>query len=257
MSRQDLLGIALIALLLSFLGTMGALAYYLGNAEPSDPETLCPTDRSVPHTVLLVDRTDPLTEEHTALVLKTIERVKTSLRVDERFSLFLIEGGAPVVPTPVFSLCKPADGSEANPLYENKRLLGLAYAKGFGDPLSLVVETLEESAQAVTSPIMETIRQIALRPDFAPSVGERKLIIVSDLLQNVPAYSHYRSAPDIASFQKLPYATTVRPDLSGVVIDLVYLRNPNARARQGEEHLAFWIEYLTLAGASSVSQALP
>ena len=204
MSRQDILGVVLIVALVSFLGAMGALGYYLGNAEPRHPDTLCPALRSVPHTVLLVDRTDPLTGEHAALVLKTIERLEGSLGVEERLSLFLIVGHAPVVPTPVFSLCKPRDGIDANALYENKRLLGLEYAKRFGGPLSLVVETLEEPAQEATSPIMETIQAIARRPDFAPRVGARILMIVSDLLQNVPEYSHYRSTADYEAFRTLP-----------------------------------------------------
>ena len=120
MTRQDLMGVTLIVCVLAFLGSMAVLARSLREPHPYDPDTLCPVDRAVPHTLLLVDRTDPFSDEHRRLFMSAVERAAAALGEDERFSIFLIEGTAPVTPTPVFSICKPSDGSKANWLYENK-----------------------------------------------------------------------------------------------------------------------------------------
>ena len=252
MNRHDILGATLTVVTLAFLSSMGALAYYMSAPEAHDPDSLCPTDRAVPHTVMLVDRTDPLTEEHGRLLLETTERAIASLKLHERFSLFLIEGQAPAAPTPVFSVCKPADGTDANWLYENKRLIRASYEERFGEPLSVSVRKLTEPAQAPTSPIMETIRNIAAVTEFAVAAGERTLIVVSDLLQNMPAYSHYRTNPDYERFRSSAYAASVRPDLAGVAVELVYLRNRKTQRRQGRAHLGFWEAYFADGGAAPV-----
>ena len=52
--RNDLLGGALITVLAGSLLSLGALAHYLKSEMRHDGETLCLSDRSVPHKVLPV-----------------------------------------------------------------------------------------------------------------------------------------------------------------------------------------------------------
>ena len=252
MNRQDILGATLTVVTLAFLSSMGALAYYVSAPEAHDAETLCPIDRAVPHTAMLVDRTDPFTKEHTTLFVSAVKRATEALRDHERLSLFLIEGSAPKTPTPILSICKPPDGSGANWLYENKTLLRAQYEERFTAPLSALVERLARSESAPTSPIMEMVRSVAALPEFSSAVRERKLIIVSDLLQNVRGYSHYRSKPIYEEFRSSRYASSVRPDLVGAEVELVYLPNKRARANGTAEHRAFWRQYFAAAGASVV-----
>ena len=85
--RDDILGGALIAVLVGSLLSLGALAHYLKGAVLHNGGTLCTSDRAVPHTVILVDRTDPFTDEHTMLLESAVERVRAALRRGERLSL--------------------------------------------------------------------------------------------------------------------------------------------------------------------------
>ena len=256
MTRHDILGATLTVTMLAFLCSMGALAYYVSATEAHDPDSLCPTDRAVSHTVVLVDRTDPLTEEHQRLLSEAIEQAVASLQLYERFSIFLIEGEAPPAPAPVLSVCKPYDGTDANWLYENARLMREDYEERFNQPLSATVANLNTQAEAPQSPIMQIIRSVASLPSFVEADRRRKLIVVSDLLQNTADYSHYKTKPDYRAFRSSPYGATVRPTLDGVEVTLVYLPNRQAQRRQGSAHLRFWEAYFTEAGAAIV-QIIP
>ena len=255
--RDDMLGGALIIVLVALLLSLGALAYYLKQAGLHDGETPCASDQSVPHTVILVDRTDPFTDLHTMLLESAVEYGSAALRRGERLSIFLIEARAPVRPAPILSLCKPNDGSDANWLYENATLLRSAFEKQFARPLTALVDQLHEPAQEPASPILETIRAVSLLPSFREAQARRKLIVVSDLLENTARYSHYTTTPDYQNFRRSPYGASVLPSLHGVEVELVYLPNQRAQKRQGRAHLTFWQSYLTEAGARAVEIASP
>ncbi len=246
-----MLGGALIVVLVGLLLGLGALAHYLKR------EKLCPSDQSVPHTVILVDRTDPFTDLHTRLFDSVVERRSAALRKGERLSIFLIEARTPVRPAPILSLCKPDDGSDANWLYQNSTLLQRNFEKRFAQPLTALVDRLHEPAQAPASPILETLRAVSLLPSFREAQEHRKLIVVSDLLENTARYSHYTTTPDYRGFRRSPYGASVLPVLEGVEVELVYLSNERAQRRQGTVHLAFWQSYLTEAGARAVEIMSP
>ena len=257
MRRDDILGGALITVLVGSLLSLGALAHYLKGEVLHDGETLCPSDRSVPHTVILVDRTDPFTDLHTMLFESAVERGSAALSAGERLSIFLIEARTSTPPTPILSLCKPDDGSNANWLYQNATLLRSAFEKRFAQPLTALVDGLREPAQAPASPILETIRAVSLLPSFREAPERRKLIVVSDLLENTARYSHYRTRPNFEEFRTSPYGASLMPSLKGVSVELVYLPNQRAQRRQGRAHLAFWHAYFTDAGATAVEVVSP
>lgn len=252
MNRYDVFGTVLLAALTGFVVLMAGVAYSVTRPKAVDPETLCPADGAVAHTVLLVDRSDPLGNAAVKLLHDTIERILKSLRREERFSILLIDSDGSRAPTPLFSRCAPPDGSDAHWLYENRRLLRRHWEAVFGDPVGHAARTLEEPAQAASSPIMETIQATTKLPSFSPSVGHRTLVIASDFLQNVAGYSHYRTDPDYDSFRQTPYAARVKTDLAGIEVELVYLPNPKAYGRQTALHRRFWPRYVSESGAASV-----
>ena len=103
--------------------------------------------------------------------------------------------------------------------------------------------------------LTEAVRAGRQALDGEPNLAH-ELIVVSDLLQNVPAYSHYRTNPNYEEFRGSPYGLSVLPSLEGVEVELVYLPNRTAATRQGSKHLSFWRQYLSDAGASSVALSL-
>lgn len=252
MNRYDFLGIILIALLAGFVALTGSMAYSLARPKSIDPETLCPTDSTAAHTVLLVDRSDPLGGDAARLLQATLQRIVRSLGRGERFSIFLIDSDGSRPPTALFSRCAPPNGTHAHWLYENRRLLHRRWHAVFGEPVEAVARTLREPARAPISPILETIGATTRLSSFGPSVPHRTLIVASDFLQNVLAYSQYRTRPDYDSFSKSRYAAGLKTNLRGVDVELVYLLNPAARARQTLPHRRFWLQYMRASGAAHV-----
>lgn len=238
-NRWTVLGGILIAAVIGGLGALAVLAESL-QPEPQHPETLCPIDRRTPHTALVVDRTDALTARQAVWLVREMRVLKDHLEIGERLSVYLIDGKTFDDPKPVFSVCRPEDGSNASELTQNPRRLKAKFEKRFAEPLEALAESLRQPVEAPSTPIFETVRGIVERLEFSEAVGHRRLIIVSDLLANTGGYSHYRSGPDFERFRKTTYAQQVLTDLSGIELRFVYLSNPTAAHRQTDKHLQFW-----------------
>jgi hypothetical protein len=114
-----------------------------------------------------------------------------------------------------FSRCSPGSPTVANPLYENPRFIEADWKNKFEEQMRKDVASLMLSKQAPRSPLAEHIRGIVRRVDFQPAVGDRTIIIVSDLHQNSDAWSHYKSGTKVEPF--LAYLDGIEfPDLAGV-----------------------------------------
>lgn len=102
------------------------------------------------------------------------------------------------------------------------------------------------------SPIIETIWAISRLHDFGGSVAHRYLYIVSDMLQNTPAYSQYHGGANFKAFRHTRLGSLDLPDLRGVTVVVYYLERPKTLALQTERHVRFWTEFFKAAGAASV-----
>ena len=114
------------------------------------------------------------------------------------------------------------------------------------------VERLAQLPLSPTSPILEMIRAVALDRSF-DSTKERRLIIISDMLHNVPAYSHYRESADFFRWRKTDYAQEfLQLSLLDVEVDVLYLKRADDTIRniQTRRHVAFWEDYFEAVGAS-------
>lgn len=262
LEREHYLGwgyITAVVLLLAAIFTWLQLV-----ARPSvDDSTLCEEGCLPPAaTALLVDKTDPLTASQVDRLDSLIKRVKNSLVKQERFSIFVLQDEDVFFSKPVFSLCNPGTRNDANQVIENPTRIQQRFEKKFGEPLSKILVDLQKGSVAQFSPVMEMIRHVATSPEFQASSENRRLIVFSDLLQNVPRYSHYSELllDGTEAFGRLRatrYFDSVSTDLSGLIVDLVYLQRDNGRRIQGEEHLAFWRAYLSAQGAQVYSVPLP
>jgi hypothetical protein len=90
--------------------------------------------------------------------------------------------------------------------------------------------------------------------DFGPSTPGRRLVIFSDLMQNVPGYSHFSAKLDYKEFRATPYAKRLAPNLNGVDIQVIYLLRPELYKYQSQpEHQTFWGHWFEESGAKEVS----
>ncbi len=244
MSWQNIAGVFLIGA----VGVGMATGTYLSvTLKESDSSAVCSADA---HTMVAVDRTDPLTPAQRVRFRIEMDRVLASLATGERLTIIPIEETVPSPLKPILSLCRPPDGSDAHWLYDNKKFFMRDFEAGFGLPLASATAMLEEPAQSPQSPILQTIKAIAELPTFASSVGRRRLIIISDMLENTTAYSQYRDgAQQYEQFHRSVFARQVSTTLEGVAVRVVYLRNEQAVRHQVAMHRTFWQRYFESSGA--------
>ena len=243
-------GITIIVGCIIFLILVSSIRWYILDRREYDKDTLCPVKRPIAaHTVLLVDKTDPLSEVQKEGLHLVIKGIKKRLKQYELFSIYLITADTVNNPPLVFSLCNP--GNDPNPIYENIRNVKKRYDEQFGRPLDAILRELMKGTTSPQSPILEVITNIAGAPSFSNRL-ERNLVIFSDLLQNVSTYSHYGKLADYKEFLKLSYASTVKTDLSAVTITVHYIERPRDAQHQGKKHIYFWREYFQDSGSSHV-----
>ncbi len=217
-----------------------------------DPQTFCPEEGVRSHTIVIFDRTDAMTPSQIRAVTAVMDKLKVDLREGEKLSVHEIDPGeVNGLSEPLFSLCKPPDGSSANSIYENPRILRQRFEKKFGRPLEEMLSESLRGGGANRSPIMESLFDVALLADFGRDQDNRWLVIFSDLLQHTASWSQYGSTRSFKKFFDTPTGRKLVPYLSGVKVKVYYLLRfrSDGRVLQDDAHIAFWERYFEAASA--------
>ena len=102
------------------------------------------------------------------------------------------------------------------------------------------------------SPIFEMVQMVSLASfQRHPIEGERRLLIISDLLHNTPELSLYKKVPNIEDFLASDYGRRTYVNLKDVQIDLYLLFN--TPQFQTEELTEFWQSFFAKTGATIAS----
>ncbi|MFN3076559.1 MAG: hypothetical protein ABT940_06745 [Alphaproteobacteria bacterium] len=253
LSKKDRQGLAIIAVSVAVVAALIALvSVRSGQVRAYDHETLCPTDRPVPHTVILVDKTDSFSPSQQAYLRLTIERIRDRMVRFERLSIFVMDKDG--VGAPLFSLCNPGTRADANEFYENPEMIQARFRERFGAPLEALLKELLLASTAPRSPIFEAIRDVALQTELARNKEKKHLYVFSDLLQHTQEFSQYKGNSTFEQFHKTrsDYAAMVMAPLNGVEVKVIYLRRPQFAKSQTMAHIHFWETYFHTVGATLV-----
>jgi hypothetical protein len=251
--------IALIVLMvLSLLGVIGFVVYQLANPpEKSDKKTLCPAKGPLGHLVLLVDKSDPMTfTQRKAFEVLYRQTITAGVPKGHLISVYALGQDFSQTAEPIVELCNPGNASDASDL-EQKGLTGnpdqikKAYDEKYLRPLFAVSEKLVSDKAGNASPILEMVQLVGITGFARQNVGgERRLIIVSDMIHNTPQLSHYQGAPQYDAFFSTAYGKKVRADLRGVKVEIRMLMNtPDI---QKPELLRFWMGHVQEGGGRIV-----
>ena len=236
-----------LAVVLAALAALVAVAL-IPRAE-YDPDSLCPTDGEYPRTAILIDSTDSLSTSQVKSIREEINALRNRLALNEWVGIFVLDEDDLTLPAPVVALCNPGNESTANPLYENPMQIQRRFDQEFRKPIEEAVEELADLPPKPTSPIFEMVRAVALDRDF-DSTRKRRLIVISDMLQNTAVYSHYRGDADFERWQGTNHAKEfLQLSLLGVEVEILYLKRPEVRSLQTHGHVAFWESYFDAVGA--------
>lgn len=216
-----------------------------------DPDTLCRNDRPLAdHTVVLVDRTDPLLGHIADTIFREINDIKDTLPKHAMLSIYQINAESAEVMAPEFCLCNPGNGDDESMLYKNPAQIRRRWEEQFGAPLSTSLNALREVAVAETSPILEALGVVGDLPKFREATNSRRIVIYSDMLQNMGWYSQYGAGAN--SMPPADQLGNVIHDLDGVDILIRYIERSKYSWAQGIDHQALWKEILMGMGARSV-----
>jgi hypothetical protein len=236
---------------------LGVALTLKGNAVaiPSDSATLCPAGRPPSQvTVILLDVSDRLSEPQRLQIQNQLARLRDSMPRFGLVEVYTVDRLGRRVTEPAFHLCNPGTGADLSRLYQNPDLARKKW-NGFAGRLADDIDRQISQPATATSPIFEAIQATALRTFGNPGYDgvPKRLVIVSDLLQNVPGrLNMYAEIPLFRAFRKTAYFSRIRADLRTVAVSIYYLARPEVR-RQGRRHLAFWDAYFRSQGAAVVS----
>ena len=242
-----------VLLILLALGIAGGYFIWREHhkAAQIDPETLCPQQGKMPHTAILIDASDSFTQSQQQRLQAALDEIIADLTLHEWLGIYVLDSANPSVTRPKIGKCYPGGAAEANPLYQNPQQLQRALEENFAQPLAAAMRQIATaSAEQDNSPILEMITAVATDTGYT-ATGDRRLIIVSDMLHNTSQYSHYRGLPDFAAFRQLDYAQAFLDRiLSGVKVEILHVRRPRDERLHSRRYISFWEEYFAAVGAS-------
>lgn len=246
MSREAYQALVVWLVVVVLLGGLATALWAVPSPPDMDEETLCRKHNPPPsQTILLVDKTDPLTPPQRDRLAQLIRDELARIPRHGELLVFVIDQHGSFL-TPRFAACSPGTQDQANVWYENGRDLEARFEKHFAAPLAALLADLQRGTVSPTSPILESLEAVAHR--FESHVPELRLILFSDMLQNSADFSHYRYSLRLETWTRQP------PVLYGVQVVLYYLERDNGRRIQRQpEHRAFWDAYWQHTGAYSVS----
>ncbi len=237
MNGKAILGVALIVTAIC-AAAGGVYAVHTLKQQKFDPLTLCPLEGPNAVTLILIDKTDPLTATEQARVRSLIAAEADAVQSGGRITVKILqqnEGASETVLGTAADLCNP--GAEGNPLFENPRRVAAHYQSAFREPIEAALSSVKNAGPAAASPIARAIEKTIEAAPEGP--GQRlKLILVTDLMEHTPEASAYSGSLSQEALRKA-IAPSTRARLKGTQVRVLLLNRPRY-AKQQAAAIAIW-----------------
>ncbi len=208
------------------------------------------------------DRSDPISGQQAQQIKQAVDGYKMVAPFGYRFDIYTFESDSGSVLKPVLEICSPGNPDAANPLIKNPQQLRKQYEEKFASVLDRTVDDLLRVHTLASSPIIESLRAAAITSfgGLSSQPIPLRVMMISDMVQNTSAVSHFKTEPDFGRLSKSPVWPTLRPALKGAEVNIFYLLRPSA-TRGGAQiqtrgHQAFW-EQLIKASDGEVAEIRP
>ena len=247
---KNLLGLVLIGCVLAVVAALGYFWHERQDRQQAfDPVNLCPLAGSPAYIALVFDKTDAYNSVQQKFLKRYFNDFKTKLSPGARVALYVIDDRNRNIIAPDFEVCAPRTGTDANALYENPKLIRQRWLEQFEKPLDQAIEGFMKPSIAEYSPIMEIIQVVSLSAfPLAQNNAAKKIIIVSDMLQHTPEWSHYRGQMDFGALEQTAYFQRIRTDLQGAEVQILYVRRDGMEKLQTKRHAFFWADFIGAIG---------
>ena len=237
----------MIALMLGVVFALFAVVAF--NQPPSlMADTSCRVDRNDPaHTIILIDQSDPFNPNDLDWVYEFVDAEARALPKYGRLTVMTPNAARPYDPKVVHYACSPGSASEANPIFQNPKMVEQTWQGEFYAPLLESVEAALMDTRQPSSPLIEAVYSIADRADFQPGERGRRVVLVSDLMQHSDGFSFYRAGADYEAYLDSELAELKpRLDDADVVARIVPRQIYDLPVADVK---AFWRAYFDEAGA--------
>jgi len=239
-------GIGLAAAALAALGGL-AYVYAVQPAPVARDASLCGPGAPPAVTAVLLDVSDPLPTAARKEVATYLGDLVAALPAEGLLDVRALDPAAPGG-RPLARLCNPGDGVGASALVANPALMRDRWAKRFQAPVERALAQGLDGGEAASSPIMATIQSIALDLFAGRRVAssDKRLVVVSDMVENAPGYRQRADNLSFARFAAMPAHRDLRTDLAGAQVTLLYVQRANGF--DTGRHVTFWAEWIRDSG---------
>lgn len=243
--KEKLQAFGMIAFSAIILGGFAVAYYWSSQSTALRTTDFCPENGPVAVHVALVDLSEPFSVIQKSNIQQRMEKFREGVRTNEKLVLYFMEEVSDALPPPAFEYCNPGDPEDAHWLYENEKIFKRRYNESIGK-----FEVQLETEGRTSSPVMEMLQVISVSefsdPELAPDI-QKRLLIVSDMVQHSDTYSHYRSpVRPYSDLSSTPPFRKLSTDLEGVDVEIAYVRRDgDGGRRQGPTQVKFWSDYFT------------
>ena len=248
---KNILGVLLILCVLAIFAFLAFFRYELQHEQLAyDPETLCPIETESPKYVALVfDKSDTYNKIQQGFLRRFFTEFKAGLAPGTQVSIYVIEDQKNKEIAPGFVVCAPRTGQDANAFYENPKRIQQRWQRQFEQPLDQAIAGFMQASQSESSPIMEIFQHLSLSAfPVGDSSADKQIIIISDMLQHTPEWSHYRGQMDFTALQKTSYYQRISTHLKNAEVTILYVRRDGMEKLQNKRHAFFWADYIKSMG---------
>lgn len=215
---------------------------------------MCPVSGPVSYTIVLIDGTDEFTPVQRAYLAKYFNDLKASIPIYGQIAIYAPQQMSDEdFLTPELRICNPGSAEGVSGLTANPAQIQRRYEEEYAKKIDKVLSRGLAAAPASTSPVMEMIQAVSIDALPVSSSAPRRLVIVSDMLQNASWYSHYRDPLEFEVAKIRPEFSHLFTDLSGVDVEVLYVRRQGFEHLQTNRHGVFWAEYFSHMGGTLVS----
>ena len=254
LSSRDLAigGVGVVVLFL-LLGVGARFTIFAPKPPDRDPETGCPEGGPAALTAILVDVTDQVGAISRADVLAHLDEYVSNSREDEMVLAYEAKPVGSQIGEPLLSVCHPGDPEAASEWTENPRLIRRRLEERFERPLEDLFADLLGREEAPTSPLMESVQSVAVSVLGRHENADlpKRLILVSDLMQNTRNLSFFRQSVDYDRFTATVGADALSTDLRGAAVEILFVQRA-AHRRLGDTRglVDFWGRWIEDQGGT-------
>ncbi|WP_223545208.1 hypothetical protein [Pseudomonas sp. A-B-19] len=248
-------GKRLLAILLIILaaGAAAWFGYAAFTKETFDKATLCPSKGPRGQYVVLIDNTSPFPFTQKAAMGQRLKNmVLNEIPEGYLLTVFLLDEDYKNNESPIFEKCNPGQWGDKNQYTSSKNFVTRDFNEKFAKPLDAVVHQISLEERSKNSPVFEILQLAGIHGFQHGNVqGDKKLIVYSDMMANMPQFSMYKGAlPTYAEFRKTPYGhLSVAPGLEGASVTINLLA-ADQKTVPYPKLTQFWAEYFEANGAS-------